>query len=637
MLFGVGCTPEGGEQEGDAEMAEISVSPTSFSTSLEGGEQVIAVTSNAAWTVSCEQTDVVIEPLTGNGNGSVTITVPAAAQRDFNVVFDAQKQTVIPALGTSTTTNAKAVVTVSQNATGTDLNEYVYYEDCGTDVEKNENGYWPYTDAYTGWNPQGEGQSAVTYAGNNASVRASGANYKPADDAVGISGQPYAFLNKPVASAHFLISNIAISAGEQYIFTFNTSCQATYSPLTFATVTNDLVQLELSYDGANWAKVNCTYSLNGSNGIWYGATAEFKSGASASKLYVRLAYAQTGSTSDTGCRLDDFRLVKGGNGGELDFTVTPPTEPELPEQPTSPLTLPYSETFASNQGYFTIENVVLPEALTYVWSYAAGYGMKGSAFANNTKYAAESWLVSPEISLVGATAPVLTFSHAVNKLDAGTPADWFTLHIKEVGTETWNELAIPTHGTGTSWAFVDSGDVDLSAYIGKNVQIAFKYTSSTESAGTWEVKNVLVAEGGSAEPEQPADGSTVATIVFNQMGYTNAQNVDGQTITVDENISLVFAKGGASTAPAYYDASQGIRMYQNGATLDVTAANGKTISSIVFEFDYNMWYLGCDSGELSEAASTRTWTGSASAIKFTCIGTDKNSRAYIKSMKITYK
>ena len=78
-------------------------------------------------------------------------------------------------------------------------------------------------------------------------------------------------------------------------------------------------------------------------------------------------------------------------------------------------------------------------------------------------------------------------------------------------------------------------------------------------------------------------------------------------------------------------------MYQNGSTLDVTAANGKTISSIVFEFDYNMWYLGCDSGELSEASSTRTWTGSAAAIKFTCIGTDKNSRAYIKSMKITYK
>ena len=635
MLFGVGCTPEGGEQEGDAEMAEISVSPTSFATDLEGGEQVIAVTSNAAWTVSCDQTDVTIEPLAGNGNGSVTITVPAAAQREFKVVFEAKKQTTIPALGTSTTTTAKAEVTVAQNAGGVNLDNYLFYEDCGEDVEKNENGYWPYVDAFEGWNPQGDAAANVSYGGNNASVRASGNAYQPTADAVGVSGQPYVFLNKVPSSAHFLIENIAVTGGTNYIFTYNAQCQDGYSGSpTFATVDGSLIHLELSYDGTTWANTNCTYTPNGGNG-WYAVQVEFKTAATATKLYARFTYEAPASNG--GGRFDDFKLVAGGNGAELDFTVTPPTEPELPEQPTSPLTLPYSETFASNQGYFTIENVVLPEALTYVWSYAAGYGMKGSAFANNTKYAAESWLVSPQISLVGTTAPVLTFSHAVNKLDAGTPADWFTLHIKEVGTETWSELAIPTHGTGTSWAFVDSGAIDLSAYIGKNVQIAFKYTSSAESAGTWEVKNVLVAEGGSSEPEQPADGSTVATIVFNQMGYTNAQNVDGQTITVDENISLVFAKGGASTAPAYYDASQGIRMYQNGSTLDVTAANGKTISSIVFEFDYNMWYLGCDSGELSEASSTRTWTGSAAAIKFTCIGTDKNSRAYIKSMKITYK
>ena len=61
MLFGVGCTPDGGETAGDEAMAEIAVSPTSFATDLEGGEQVITVTSNATWTVSCDQEDVAIE------------------------------------------------------------------------------------------------------------------------------------------------------------------------------------------------------------------------------------------------------------------------------------------------------------------------------------------------------------------------------------------------------------------------------------------------------------------------------------------------------------------------------------------------------------------------------------------------
>ena len=135
----------------------------------------------------------------------------------------------------------------------------------------------------------------------------------------------------------------------------------------------------------------------------------------------------------------------------------------------------------------------------------------------------------------------------------------------------------------------------------------------------------------------PGDGTaTTVTVTFNQMGYTNAQSVDGTNIAVDSVISLVFNKATANNAPAYYDASQGIRMYQNGTTLDVTA-NGKTITSIEFVFDYSQWYLGCDSGVLSAEGDTRTWTGEASAVKFTATGTDKTHRAYIKAMTISYK
>lgn len=633
MLFGVGCVPQNEQNGADEAMAEISVNPTSFATDLEGGEQIVAITSNAAWTVSCDQADVTIEPLVGVGNGTVTVTVPAASAREFKVVFNASKLTSIPALGTSTTTTAKAELVVSQNAGGVDQSDFLYYEKCGDDVEKvttsSGSTAWPYIDQFFGWTPEGDAAANVVYSGKSASVRHSGGNYQPTPDAVGVSGAPYVFVNKAPAEAYFIIENIAVTGGSNYLFTYNVSCQNGYSGTpTFAEITNSLVHLELGYDGANWDKVDCAFSPNGGNG-WYAATTEFKVAANATKLYARFTYEVQ---PDGGCRLDDFKLVAGGNGAELaPEAPQQPDQPELPEQPTDPLTLPYLETFATNQGYFTIENVVLPEALSYVWSFASGYGMKGSAFFNNACHAAESWLVSPQISLVGATAPILTFSHCVNKLTGDTPAEVFTLHIKEVGG-AWTQLAIPTHGTGNSWTFVDSGDIDLSTYVGKNVQIGFKYTSTTTSAGTWEVKNFKVAEN---VPNTPQDG--VATIVFNKLGYTNGQSVDGQTITVDENISLVFKKASANNAPAYYDASQGIRMYQNGSTLDVTAANGKVITSIEFEFDYNMWYLICDNGELSAANAVRTWTGESSAIKFTCNGTDKNSRAYIKSMKISYK
>ena len=362
MLFGVGCTPNEEGKGGDEAMAEITVSPISFATDLEGGEQVITVTSNATWTVSCDQADVTVEPLTGNGNGSVTITVPAAAQREFKVVFDAQKQTTIPALGTSTTTTAKAEVTVSQNAGGVNLDDYLYYENCGEDVEKNSEGYWPYVDAFEGWNPQGDAAANVAYKGNNASVRASGNAYQPTADAVGISGQPYMFLNKVPSSAHFVIENIAVTGGTNYIFTYNAQCQNGYSGSpTFATVDGSLIHLELGYDGVNWDAVDCTYTPNGGNG-WYAVQTEFKVAADATKLYARFTYEAPASNG--GGRFDDFKLVAGGNGAELE--VSAPQAPETQDGTIASIT---------TTGNFSVKNAWV------IATYAQGFLMTDSSNA----------------------------------------------------------------------------------------------------------------------------------------------------------------------------------------------------------------------------------------------------------------
>ena len=200
---------------------------------------------------------------------------------------------------------------------------------------------------------------------------------------------------------------------------------------------------------------------------------------------------------------------------------------------------------------------------------------------------------------------------------------------------------------GTSTVAQGSGTIKgISSINNGNMQIIFAQTS--DFAG-------LTGErftSGSTEPEQPGEGggneggedpvtppsgdATVANLVMNTLGLANAENVDGREIKVDDNITLVFKKGGASTAPAYYDKSQGIRMYQNGATLDVKAAAGRTITSIKFTFDYKQWYMAPDSGAFSAEADERTWAGSANAVKFTSTGTDSEHRAYVKAIEVTY-
>lgn len=316
MFAGGACTPDGGDGGANSEMASISVNPASFAVDLEGGEQTIAVTSNGTWVATCLEGDVVITPATGSGDGSVVVTVPTTtAARNFVVKFDVSKQTLITGTDMVRPTQASAEVTVSQNATGTDANDYLFYENCGDDVEKNSEGYWPYIDQFEGWNPQGDIAAGVKYTGKNASVRASGGNYQPTADAVGVSGQPYVFLNKVPAEAYFVIEDLAVTGGANYIFTFNVSCQNGYSGTpSFATVDNSLVHLELGYDGENWDAVECTYAANGGNG-WYAATAQFKVAADATKVYARFSYEAPASNG--GGRFDDFKLVEGGTGAEL--------------------------------------------------------------------------------------------------------------------------------------------------------------------------------------------------------------------------------------------------------------------------------------------------------------------------------
>lgn len=57
---------------------------------------------------------------------------------------------------------------------------------------------------------------------------------------------------------------------------------------------------------------------------------------------------------------------------------------------------------------------------------------------------------------------------------------------------------------------MSSGNISLKDYVGKNIQFAFKYVSTTEAAGMWEVKNVKVVGDGDV-PNPPVEGDKIFT------------------------------------------------------------------------------------------------------------------------------
>lgn len=176
-------------------------------------------------------------------------------------------------------------------------------------------------------------------------------------------------------------------------------------------------------------------------------------------------------------------------------------------------TVVFEESFATGQGSFTIDNKQLPNGEgSFVWSLGSFNDdkfMKASAYIGGTRYASESWLVSPPVDLSQAATATLTFDHAHNY--AGTAEEEFTLWATETSADNWQQLTIDKYGSEFNFT---TATIDLSAYAGKTIKFAFKYISTTAAAGTWEIKNVKVVangEGGGTVDPEPEPGINLLT------------------------------------------------------------------------------------------------------------------------------
>lgn len=164
-----------------------------------------------------------------------------------------------------------------------------------------------------------------------------------------------------------------------------------------------------------------------------------------------------------------------------------------------------AESFANNsQGEFTIQNVIMPAALSYVWNTSSSYGMKASAYVSSKNHATESWLISPRISLLDAEEPVLIFDQASKFFSNFTEelSVWGSTEFAgDVTACEWTHIPFNQDADGnyivpdgTDWTFYSTGNMSLAPFKGKTLTIAFKYTSSEQASATWEVKNVYVKE-----------------------------------------------------------------------------------------------------------------------------------------------
>lgn len=256
-------------------------------------------------------------------------------------------------------------------------------------------------------------------------------------------------------------------------------------------------------------------------------------------------------------------------------------------------TVVLDESFATGQGSFTIDNKQLPNGEgSFVWSLGSFNDdkfMKASAYIGGTRYASESWLVSPPVDLSQAATATLTFDHAHNY--AGTAEEEFTLWATETSADNWQQLTIDKYGSEFNFT---TATIDLSAYAGKTIKFAFKYISTTAAAGTWEIKNVKVVangEGGGTVDPEPEPGIYLLT----NPGFEDWTNElptawDNKTYNTGEIVKETSIKHGGNNALRQTSASGTNKIQQ-----EVAITAGK-------KYKISYWFLDNDT-----KASSRYW------------------------------
>lgn len=212
------------------------------------------------------------------------------------------------------------------------------------------------------------------------------------------------------------------------------------------------------------------------------------------------------------------------NGGSASYTLTVTT------QALDVVKEPYSESFETGFGSFVLDNVNLSEGLSYVWAIDKSYKCaKASAYVNKKNLPSESWLVSPWIELSAAEViRSLYFDHAVSKY-FGNVSEEATLWIKVEGGD-WTQItsiAYPEVPQDKSFSPFETQAVSLAGYEGKKIKVGFKYVSTDEAAGTWEIRNFKVSTDVSGINEIKADKLDVNAPVYNLAGQRVNANAKG--------------------------------------------------------------------------------------------------------------
>lgn len=209
-----------------------------------------------------------------------------------------------------------------------------------------------------------------------------------------------------------------------------------------------------------------------------------------------------------------------------------------------------NEPFDSSLGVMSAYNVLGDQVWVHSTfgddQFAKMSGFAGSAQDN------EDWLISPALDFTNLEKANLSFraaySYDGNPLQLMVSSDYNG--TGNPNDFTWTDLTNQFDWSSGGFEWVESGAFDILSYASPKLYVAFKYTSTTSGASTWEVDYVRVIGEGSVgvSENKMLDVQVYPNPVVDQLNFTLAEQAKVQVIDLSgKTVMQQQASAGNST------------------------------------------------------------------------------------------
>ena len=183
-----------------------------------------------------------------------------------------------------------------------------------------------------------------------------------------------------------------------------------------------------------------------------------------------------------------------------------PTPPPGPGTGGELQSMPYTQSFTEEFGTYTTYDVLGPQSWMIDFHTAKMTGYAGGSNAN------EDWLISSPVAVTGVSEAKVSVTYSAQYQNADNGDVSLQVSTDYVygdapNLATWKDMQT-TYPNTSSFNEFKTIETSLNEFIGQNVTVAIKYTSTASQSRTIEIQSITVQEGAGVTPPTPPTPGT---------------------------------------------------------------------------------------------------------------------------------